>query len=764
MILTQYFGKNAKRRSEKNSDNNPKKFYLHEISYLHRARGLCLGFLASLSLYGCVESQQPVEFNAKESKKDIVNHFLNELPNSPSAKQKPFDFTHHGITVSDPWNWLRDPDYPNTDDEDVLAYLKAENAYFHQWLEDYTPLKNTLFKEFKGRLDETETSVPWVNNGYEYKWEYRDGEEYKTYLRKPLGKDDSAYRVFLDAPQLAKGIDYFDLGGFDISPDNQFLAYSVNTDGSERYTVHLIDLNSGKTLPDTVENTSGQLLFTQGNALVYGALETEKWRVESINVHYLGTPSEKDKVLLAESDDGFFLGFESTSDDEYLIIGSGQAEISEYYVVPQSDLSVKPLLLASRERGFNYELDHAHGKFWIVANDKHVNFRIASVEDNAPQYENWKTVVEGSDKTYIKSVQTFNKFLAIKQSVNGLDQLVLRDYDGNESAIDFPESVYTASFFNNPEFEQPHLRLHYESMITPDTVFDYQLSSKTLIERKVKAIPSGYDKSQYETKRLMIPARDGVRVPVSIMHKKGVKLDGSNPLHLYAYGAYGYGMSPSFASNRLSLVNRGVIYAIAHVRGGDEMGYQWYLDGKLKKRNNTFNDFIDVARGLIDKGYTQAGNISISGRSAGGELMGAVTIQAPELWSSVILGVPFVDVLNTMLDATLPLTPPEWEQWGNPIKDKAAFELIRSYSPYDNISATDYPAMLVTGGLNDPRVTYWEPAKWTAKMRHLKTDNNLLMMRMNMGAGHFSNSGRYGRLLDNAEEMTFTLLSHGISE
>ena len=301
-------------------------------------------------------------------------------------------------------------------------------------------------------------------------------------------------------------------------------------------------------------------------------------------------------------------------------------------------------------------------------------------------------------------------------------------------------------------------------MISPDTVYDYDTKEINLVARKTKEIPSGYDKSRYQTERIMLSARDGVKIPVTLMYLKGMQREGQNPLHLYAYGAYGYGMPASFSTTRLSLVDRGVIYAIAHVRGGDEMGYQWYLDGQLTKRENTFNDFVDVARGLVAEKYTRQGNISISGRSAGGELMGAAVIRAPELWSGVVLGVPFVDVLNTMLDATLPLTPPEWDEWGNPITDKAAFDLIRAYSPYDNIQARAYPPMMVTGGLNDPRVTYWEPAKWTASMRHHKTDINLLVMRMNMGAGHFANSGRYGKLRDAAEEFTFILLSHGLME
>ncbi|RMA82656.1 S9 family peptidase [Umboniibacter marinipuniceus] len=718
-------------------------------------RPLALGIGAVFFLGACTPGSETSPTTMSKSQ-------LSELPNAPYASQREHEFSHHGITVSDPWNWLRDSDYPTVDDQDVLDYLNAENAYFQSWLQPQAALTDTLFEEFKGRLDESESSVPWVSNGYEYSWVYEEGEEYRTYLRRDLSDPEAQAEVFLDQPGLAESYEYFVMGGYSVSDDNRYLAYSFDTSGDERYTVRVKDLVSGEYLDDVITDTNGSAQFMKDGSLVYGLLEEGKWRTQSINRYELD--SNASTVLLVESDDSFFLGFGSSSDGEYLLLGSGQGAVSEYYALSQNNLTAKPMLLASRSEGFSYTVDHAHGDFWILANDQHVNFRMAKVADTNPSYENWETVIAGSDAVYLRSFQPFNDFIAIKQSVNGLEQIHVNGYDGSSHEIVFPEDVFTASIGNNPEFDQRHLRLSYSSMVTPSTVFDYQLDEQSLETRKVADIPSGYDKSRYETKRLMITARDGAEVPVSMLYLKGTELDGSNPLHLYGYGAYGSGMSPRFSTTNLSLVDRGVIYAIAHVRGGDEMGYQWYLDGKLEKRTNTFNDFIDVARGLIAQNYTAAGNISSSGRSAGGELMGAVVVQAPELWSSVILGVPFVDVLNTMLDATLPLTPPEWSEWGNPIEDKAAFELLQSYSPYDNIEARDYPSMLVTGGLNDPRVTYWEPAKWTAAMRHYKTDDNLLMMRMNMGAGHFANSGRYGRLRDYAEEYTFILMSHGITE
>lgn len=718
-------------------------------------RPLALGLGAAVVLGACTPGTETGTETAS-------TNLLSELPDAPHAEMREHEFTHHGITVSDPWNWIRDSDYPTVDDQDVLDYLNAENAYFQSWLQPQSALTDALFEEFKGRLDESESSVPWVSNGYEYSWVFEEGDEYRTYLRKDLSDPEAQAEVFLDQSELADPYEYFVLGGFSISKDNRYLAYSFDTSGDERYTVRVKDLVTGDYLDDLITDTNGSAAFMKDGSLVYGALEEGKWRTASINRYDL--ESNESSLLLAESDDSFFLGFGESSDGEYLILGASKGAVSEYFAVSQTDLNAEPMLLASRDEGFSYSVDHAHGEFWILANDQHVNFRMAKVSDENPSYENWETVTEGSDSVYLRGMKTFENFIAIKQSVNGLEQIHVNGYDGSSHEIRFPEDVFTASIGNNPEFDQDHVRLSYSSMVTPSTVYDYHVADQTLETRKVADIPSGYDKSRYETKRLMITARDGVDVPVSILYLKGTELDGSNPLHLYGYGAYGAGMSPRFSTNNLSLVDRGVVYAIAHVRGGDEMGYQWYLDGKLEKRTNTFNDFVDVARGLIALNYTSEGNISASGRSAGGELMGAVVIQAPELWSSVILGVPFVDVLNTMLDATLPLTPPEWTEWGNPIEDKAAFELLQSYSPYDNIEARDYPSMLVTGGLNDPRVTYWEPAKWTAAMRHYKTDDNLLMMRMNMGAGHFANSGRYGRLRDYAEEFTFILMSHGIDQ
>jgi len=681
---------------------------------------------------------------------------------APIANKMPFEAQHHERTLSDDYHWLKDQGYPTVDDEPIIDYLEQENAYYQRFLKPNKDLVEAVFQEFKGRTDEEETSVPYISNGYEYRWFFRPGEEYRTRSRKNLATGEEA--IFLDETALAEGNDYFVIGDWDISPDNRYLAYSFDTAGDERYQVKVKDLQTGEYLDDILNDVQGEIEFSSdGKNLMYALLEQSRWHSKNINIHTFGTEQSNDKTVYHEKDDGFFIGFGKTSSEEFIVIVSSQGEIQESYVMP-ADFSGEPIELVSRDEGFTQRVDHAHGEFYIMANDTHKNFRLVTVDDQKPIRENWRTLIDGSDESYLLGMQTFKDFMVIKSRDLGLDKIHIHSYEGDSHEVMFPEALFTAGLGVNLEFDQSFVRLGYESMITPSTVYDYDLEDKALATRKVQRIPSGYDKSQYETKRIMATARDGVQVPVSLVYKKGMKQDASHPMWLYGYGAYAATIEPNFSSARLSALDRGFVYAIAHVRGGAMMGYNWYLDGKLEKRTNAFNDFVDVARHLVNEKYVAAGNISISGRSAGGELMGAAVIQAPELWRSVNLGVPFVDVLNTMLDATLPLTPPEWKEWGNPIESAEDYDLIASYSPYDNIEERDYPPMFVSGGINDPRVTYWEPAKWTARMRELKTDDNLLVMRINMGAGHFSNSGRYGRLKDYAEEYAFMFLAHGITE
>lgn len=730
-------------------------------------------------LAACQHERSDTVIASKTSNPAPQSKIMNEFPRlkqlstpSPIAKRIPSEREFHGKTLQDPYFWMKDQGYPKVDDEEVLSYLREENAYHKAFLDPHKGLIDTVFEEFKGRTDETEESVPYIENGYEYRWFYREGEEYRTRSRKNLTTGEES--VFLDETELAKDHKYFVLGDWEVSSDNRYLAYSFDTAGDERYQVRIKDLKTGEYLSDVLNDVQGDVSFgSGGKALVYALLEQDRWHSKQLKIHAIGMPQASDRTLYEEDDDGYFIGFYQTSSKDFFVINSSQGEVQESYVV-SSDLTGDLKMMVSRKEGFQQSIDHAHGYFYLLANDTHKNFRLVRTAEETPASANWETIQKGSDQDYLLSLQAFDGFMALKSRRNGFEKIELIDYPSssnlidavtlNRAEIEFPESVFTASIGINSEFKTDFLRVNYESMITPDTTFDYQIESKQLETRKVKKVPSGYDKSQYETQRLMIVARDGVEIPVTIVYKKGFKRDASHPMWLYGYGAYSSTVTPNFSTLRLSALDRGFSFAIAHVRGGSMMSYQWYLDGKLKKRENTFNDFVDVAKGLVERKYVAAGNISASGRSAGGELMGAVTIQAPDLWRSINLGVPFVDVLNTMLDATLPLTPPEWVEWGNPIESAEDYALIQSYSPYDNIEQRAYPPMYVSGGLNDPRVTYWEPAKWTAKMREQKTDDNLLVMRINMGAGHFANSGRYGRLKDYAEEYAFMFLAHGIEK
>jgi oligopeptidase B len=712
---------------------------------------LCIGII--------ILSLLPSSSNAKKS--ELFTRLLQIEDKAPQAIVKTYQAEYHGLTLTDDYHWLRDECYPEVNDKPVLDYLKDENEYYANFLAPHKKLVDTLFEEFKGCVDETDTSVPWQKGGYEYRWYFQPGKEYKIWARRKLDSDFE--QIFMDENLLAEGHEYFALGDWDISPDNDYLAYSVDTDGNERSIIKIKSLTTHEYLEEELADAAGSVVFSQNSqSLVYSLLAKDKWRTLSVNVHKLRTQQSQDKVLLSEADETFYLDFDLTSSEQYLILTTSDSDRTEVSVVNMADLSQAPKMLNTRDQNFKLEVDHGNGHFYMLTNDSHVNFRIAKTKENELHPDQWQTVFAGSDTKYFKALQVFKDFVAIGQSIQGVESIRILPNGGASHQISLPENVASVSLGANPEFSQKHVRIRYESMITPGSIYDYDVTNHTLNLRKSRTIPSGYDKRQYQTERIMAEARDGTNIPVTIVYKKGFKKDGSQPLYLYAYGAYGMGLEPDFSTTRLSLLNRGFAFAYAHVHGGDEMGYQWYLDGKLDKRTNTFNDFVDIAHHLIEEGDVTKGNISIEGGSAGGELMGVVVNQAPDLWRSVNLAVPFVDVLNTMLDATLPLTPPEWSEWVNPLMSKETFEFIQSYSPYDNIQAKEYPPMLVTGGLNDPRVTYWEPAKWTAKMRATKTDNNLLVMRINMGAGHFSNTGRYGRLKDSAEEYAFTLIAHDI--
>ncbi|ODU69007.1 MAG: peptidase S9 [Novosphingobium sp. SCN 66-18] len=680
----------------------------------------------------------------------------------PVAAKKPHSITHHGITVTDDYAWLRDPGYPEVTDKAVLAHLEAENAWFESRMADRQPVIDALFREMRGRIKEADKSVPQKDGNWLYWIEFEEGAEYKKWWRRPVGAadDGSADELILDEVALAEGLDYFRLGAIAVSNDGTRLAWSVDDNGSERFTARIKVIATGEVLPDEIPGTlSGLIWVANDRGLVY-SLANENWRTDNARLHWLGQPVESDVELYHEDDEGFRVGAALSANEKWLIVSTGDHETGETRLIPAANPLAPPILVKPRAKGVEYDVDERDGVLYIHTNDTHENFRLATAPLADPG--NWTTLIAGSDDFYLTGFELFRDFYVVEGRVRGLDRIEVRYYDdpARIEPIAFPEASYEASLGDNPEWAMTVLRVGYESMVSPASVYDYDVATRSLTLLKVQEIPSGYDASLYDTARLEIAARDGTLVPVSVVWRKDRAPGG--PLHLYGYGAYGIAIGPGFSTSRLSLVDRGFAYAIAHIRGGDDLGRAWYKAGKLEQRTNTFNDFVDVAKGLIARGFTQAGRISISGGSAGGELMGAVINSDPGLWGAVAAHVPFVDVLNTMLDESLPLTPGEWPEWGNPVEDKAAFELILSYSPYDQVQRQAYPPLLVTAGLNDPRVTYWEPAKWVAKLREMKTDGRELLLKTNMGAGHGGKSGRFESLKETAEEFAFILWQLGV--
>ena len=656
------------------------------------------------------------------------------------------------------------------DDEDVLAYLEAENHYFDATMAPYQDLIDAIFEEIEGRQPAELTSLPRKSGDWYYQWRYGEGSQYREWLRWPASDPDARegptnnVQVFLDEPELAADLEYFRLGSLSVSNDGSKMAYSTDTNGSERYVLVVKDLETGELLSEEIQETRGGAVWSSDDSSFYYTFLDETGHPIQVRRHIVGGPVEDDTVVYEESDPGFFVWVTGTNSDKYVIIGAGDHVTSEYRLIDADDPADEPVLIAPRREGHDYSIDHQGDRFVIMTNDNHQNFRIAVAPEEDPTEAAWETLLQGTESLYIQHFQVTEDYVAVEEKIDGLDQVRIIDRAGKSTHVEFPEEAYTAYIDFDPEFDDNTIRVVYTSMTTPWTDFDYHIDTGDLEVRKVQEIPSGYDSSGYVTHRELAPARDGVQVPVSIVRHRDTPVDGSAPLYIYAYGAYGSAVSPYFSSARLSLLDRGFIFAIAHVRGGDDLGFHWYEAGKLFERRNTFNDFVDGARHLIDRGYGSEGRIAISGASAGGTLMGAAVNQSPELWGAMVTQVPFVDVLNTMLNADLPLTPPEWPEWGNPIEDEAAFEYIRSYSPYDQLMPGDYPPIMVTAGLNDPRVTYWEPAKYVAKLRAVKADDNLVLLKTDMGSGHGGKSGRTARWYEIAEEYAFMLASLGLAE
>ncbi len=690
-----------------------------------------------------------------------------EMPQPPVAETRSHTYEHHEIKLNDPYHWLKDQSYPDVDDKDVLEYLEKENEYYAAFTNRVEPLVDQIFEELKGRLDPDDESVPSKDGKYIYQGRYQSGQQYQIHVRWPAESADEdlmplsedQIELLLDENELAGDSDYFRRGSWSMSPNDELLAYSTDHSGSERYTLVIRDLNTGELLEDVIENTYGSVVWANDNkSFLYVDLD-EQLRPNRILHHVLGTDVSEDRVVYVEEDPGFFVGLDRTTSRKFALIQTDDHVTSEVMFIALDDLSQAPTVISPRRVDHTYSVDHRQGKFVIRTNDTHKNFRIVSAPDTAYEPENWESLLEPSDSRHIGPVQALEDRIVVGARENGLDQVLISTEEGEFESIPFDEPAYSAGFHFSAESNPTHIRIGFSSLVTPQTTFDYSFADGTTKVRKTQKIPSGYSRDLYESQRRIAVSHDGVEVPVSIVYRKDTPLDGTAPLHLYGYGAYGYSSDPYFSTSVFSLLDRGFVYAIAHIRGGSEMGYHWYEAGKLDQRMNTFLDFIAVAQYLVDQDFTSEGQIAIRGGSAGGTLMGVVANLEPKLWGAVVAAVPFVDVLNTMLDESLPLTPMEWPEWGNPITSKEDFEYILSYSPYDQISAQDYPPMLVTAGLNDPRVTYWEPAKYVAKLRVTKTDTNPLLLRTEMGAGHGGKSGRFDSLREVAEAYAFMITS-----
>ncbi|NOX49067.1 MAG: S9 family peptidase [Gammaproteobacteria bacterium] len=670
----------------------------------------------------------------------------------PRADRKSHSFSHHGVTISDPYAWLKDPSYPEVKDAEILAYLKDENDYYKQHMAPLQGQIDTLFAEFKAAQPTQDASVPYEKNGYWYQWRYAEDAQYRAWFRAP-SDCATAWQLLLDEAELAQGKEYFKLGALSVSPDGTMLAYSSDTDGSERYSLNIIDLATRKAIGEPIRNTLDSPVWSaRSDALLY-TLVSEEWRPYQVWHHQIG--NSQDSLIYQEQDSSFFVSIELSQSEQFIFLSAGGHTHNEVFFLPRAELASDLTLINPRRADHEYHVDHQDDHFIIRSNLNHPNFDIFRTPVGAPSQTHWHLIVPGSKSCYLTGHLALSNYLIVEERIDGLDQIRVINQAGKEHYIEWPELSYQVGLAVNPNYDCEVLRLHYTSMVTPSTQYAYDIASQQLNSLKVQAIPSGYEPTEFTTTRIEAPSQDGHHIPISLVHHIDTPIDGSAPLYLYGYGAYGIAIAPTFSASRLSLLRRGFIFAIAHIRGGDDLGYQWYLDGKLDKRTNTFTDFVDCAHYLIHKKYTSAGRLAIAGGSAGGELMGAVVNLAPQLWGAVAAHVPFVDVLNTMLDDQLPLTPLEWPEWGNPIEDANAFQLIQSYSPYDQLVEQSYPPMMVTAGLNDPRVTYWEPAKYVAKLRHVKQDTNVLLLKTNMGAGHGGQSGRFDSLVELAEEYAF---------
>jgi len=684
-------------------------------------------------------------------------------PAPPVAARRPQVSAHHGVELLDEYAWLRAENWqdvmrdPKALAPDIRAYLEAENAYTKAALEDTAELQARLFAEMKGRIKEDDSTVPAPDGPFAYFRSYVTGGQYPRISRCP--RAGGPEELLLDGNKEAEGKAYWQLGAIAHSPDHRLLAYAADDKGSELYTVRIRDLATGADLPDVIPDTHGALVWARDSDTLFYVRLDENHRPLSVHRHRVGTAASQDVLVYEEKDSGFYVGVDQTQSGRFVSIVAHDHQTSEVYLIDAEAPESPPRLVAAREPGHEYSVDHHAERLFILTNSGGAeDFRICEAPLADPGPRSWREVLAHRPGRLILDIVAFAGHLVRLEREDGLPRIVVQELaDGREHAIAFDEEAYALGMSGGYEFDTTTLRVTYSSMTTPTQTYDYDMQTRTRVLRKTQVVPSGHNPADYVTRRVHAPAPDGETVPITLLYRRSTPLDGSAPLLLYGYGAYGIAMPAAFSTVWLSLVDRGFVFAIAHVRGGKDKGYRWYTDGKRAKKVNTFTDFIAAGEYLAGQGYTRRGRIVANGGSAGGMLMGVVANMAPELFLGIIADVPFVDVLNTMLDADLPLTPPEWLEWGNPLTSAEDFAIIRSYSPYDNVAARPYPHIFAYAGLSDRRVTYWEPAKWIARLRAHNTSDSLILLETNMTAGHGGASGRFAQLEELAVDFAFAL-------
>lgn len=669
----------------------------------------------------------------------------------PRAKKIEKVFTEFGKTRIDNYYWLNERENP-----EVIAYLEAENEYTDAAMQDTEKLQSKIFDEIVGRIKQNDMSVPYELNGYTYYTRFEEGKEYPVYCRKVL-EDNAAEEIMLNGNEMAKGHAFFHIGGWEVSQNNEYLVFTVDTVSRRKYTIYVKNLKTGEVYKDKIPNTSGNVTWTNDNQSLFYAIKDETLRPYQIFKHKLGKDPKNDQLVYHEKDPTFYTYVYKTKSEKYIVIGSESTLSTEYRFIDAYKPADNFKVFQMRQPDLEYDISHQDNRWLIRTNHEAKNFRLMEVKGNNTNIENWQELIPNRKKVLLEYVSVFKNFYVLGERKNGLPTLrIFNTLTSKDHYIDFGETDYYAYTTINPDFNSQKLRYGFTSLKTPESIFEYDMVSRETNLLKQEEVLGGYDTSAYITERTYAPSRDGERIPISIVYKKGFKKDGSQPLFLYAYGSYGSSMESYFRSSRLSILDRGFAFAVAHVRGGEEMGRYWYEDGKLLKKKNTFFDFIDCGQHLIDQKYSSSEQIFAGGGSAGGLLIGAVINYEPHLFKGVIAAVPFVDVITTMLDESIPLTTSEYDEWGNP-NQKEYYNYMLSYSPYDQVEAKAYPNMLVTTGLHDSQVQYWEPAKWVAKLRELKTDENILLLHTNMDFGHGGASGRFERYKETALEYAFML-------